>query len=321
MKSPWSTQRTHRTLRVVALASAAVPVLAACGSSAAEEDGNRDNETITFAAVPAESSTSLESDFSNITKLIEKETGTKVTFQNAADYAAVVEGQRAGKIDVASYGPFSYIIAKEQGIDLTAVAAPTNDKATKPAYTSHAYVRADSDISDLSDLEGKKACFTDAASTSGYLIPMKALKDEGIDMAKDLDPVLAGGHDAAVLSLKSGSCEAAFTHDAMLKTLQSSGQVKKGELRKIWESEKIPEDPIAVNEATVDPELADEIATVLREKANKPELVKAGICTSESSCHLPEEIEYGYRPVKDSDYDSIRTICDETQADACRSLD
>ncbi|WP_068255901.1 phosphate/phosphite/phosphonate ABC transporter substrate-binding protein [Janibacter corallicola] len=309
----------RRTTRLAALAAAAVPVLAACGSSAAETTNS--DETMTFAAVPAESSTSLESDYSNITELIEKETGVKVTFQNAADYAAVVEGQRAGKIDLASYGPFSYIIAKDQGVPIEAIAAPTSDEAKKPAYTSHAYVRADSDVQSLKDLKGEKVCFVDAASTSGYLVPMKGLKDEGLDMKKDVTPVLAGGHDASLLSLKSGQCEAAFTHDTMLQTLESSGQVKKGELRKVWQSEEIPEDPIALNEDTLDPKLAEEIATAIREKANKPALVEAGICESESDCVLPEEIEYGYRPVEDADYDPIRQICDETKADACRTLD
>ncbi|MFB9072141.1 phosphate/phosphite/phosphonate ABC transporter substrate-binding protein [Citricoccus parietis] len=298
---------------IAATAAASIPLLAACGSSESAE-------TLTFAAIPAESSASLESDYSNITELIEQETGITVEFQNASDYAAVIEGQRAGQIDIASYGPFSYVIAKDSGVNLDPVAAPTSDKDQEPAYTSLAYVAADSDIQDLADLQGKKVCFVDAASTSGYLVPMKGLLDEGIDLETDLEAILAGGHDASLLSLDSGSCDAAFAHDTMLNTLVTSGQIEEGAVRPVWESEPIIEDPIALNLDTIEPELAEQITTVLQEKGNKPALVEAGICASEEECELPEEIEYGYLPVDDSDFEPIREICAATDADACHSI-
>ena len=121
--------RHVRSAAAVLLASVTVTALAACGSSSDADTGE-----ITFAAVPAESSTSVESDYQNIVDLLEKETGRTVNFQNASDYAAVIEGQRSGQIDVASYGPFSYAIAKDSGINLTPVASPTHDENTAPAF-------------------------------------------------------------------------------------------------------------------------------------------------------------------------------------------
>ena len=302
-----------RTVRALAAGALALPLLAACGTAEAED-------TITFAAVPAESSTTLESSFENITKLLEEETGKKVEFQNASDYAAVIEGMRAGQIDAASFGPFAYVIAKDSGINMEPAAAPTSDPEVDPAYTSLAYAKKGSDITGLKDLKGKKVCFVDAASTSGYLVPMKGLMDEGLDMDKDLTPILSGGHDSSLLSLSSGDCDVAFAHDTMLKTLEKSGQVDSGSLVSVWESESITEDPIAVNKDSLDPEMADTITGILREKANKPAMVEAGICSSEDDCVLPEEIEYGYKEVDDSDFDSIRDICDATQADACKNV-
>lgn len=307
----------NRSIRNSALAASALialPAVAACGSGDAAT-----NDTLTFAATPAESSQSLQSDFANIIELLEQEAGVSIEFQNASDYAAVIEGQRAGQIDMASYGPFSYVIAKDSGVDIEAVVAPTNDKDVAPAYTSLAYVRADSDIDSLDDIDGQEVCFVDAASTSGYLVPMKGLMDAGKSMDDDMQQVLAGGHDASLLSLESGNCDVAFAHDAMLDTLVASGQLEDGALRSIWESDPIPEDPIALSNS-IDPEVIERITTVLREKANKPALVEAGICDSEDDCVLPELIEYGYLPVTDEDFDSIRELCEETKADACNSV-
>ncbi|WP_169251001.1 phosphate/phosphite/phosphonate ABC transporter substrate-binding protein [Brevibacterium sp. 'Marine'] len=304
-----------KAVRTITAGLLALPLLAACGSS-----GGSGDDTITFAAVPAESSSTLESSFENVTKLLEEETGQKVEFQNASDYAAVIEGMRAGQIDAASFGPFAYVIAKDSGIDIEPAAAPTNDKAKDPAYTSLAYVKKGSDITGLKDLKGKKVCFVDKASTSGYLVPMKGLQDEGIDMDKDLEPVLSGGHDASLLSLNSGDCDAAFAHDAMLTTLEKSGQVEKGSLEPVWESDPITEDPIAVNNDSLDADTAAKITNILREKANVPAMVEAGTCDSEDDCVLPEEITYGYKEVSDADFDAIRDICDATQADACKNV-
>ncbi|GAB2511950.1 Phosphate-import protein PhnD precursor [Corynebacterium atrinae] len=305
-----------RSGRISAAAAAALSasILTACNTSNAEDT------TLTFAAVPAESSASLEQSFGNITALIEQETGAKVKFQNASDYAAVIEGMRAGQVDIASFGPFSYVIAKDSGVNLEPIVAPTNDPNEPPAYTSLAYVKADSDIQSIDDLRGKTVCFVDQASTSGYLVPMKGLKDEGIDLSTDLTSVLAGGHDASLLSLESGNCDAAFAHDAMLTTLTNSGQVAAGELRAVWESDPITEDPIAINRDTVNEELATKIVEVLRDKANKKDLVAAGICASEEECGLPEETEYGYVPVSDADFNPIREICVATDAPACKNV-
>lgn len=300
----------------VLAAIVAMPLLVACGNNSDEAV----SDSLTFAAVPAESSHSLQSDYENIVKLLELETGKKVTFQNASDYAAVVEGQRAGKIDIASYGPFSYVIAHDSGVPIEPIAAPTSVKNKAPAYTSLAYVKKDSPIAGLSELKGKKVCFVDPSSTSGYLVPMKGLMDDGIDIDSDVEVVMAGGHDASLLTLNSGGCDVAFGHDTILKTLQGSGQIAPGALKPIWQSDPITEDPIAINTKTIDPNLQEIITTAIREKANKPALVQAGICESEDDCTLPEEIEWGYLPVVDSDFDSIRETCEVTKAEACSSI-
>lgn len=310
-------------VRAAAAAAAllAVTAVSACGESAGSSsaEASTDSEVLTFAAVPAEASASLSSDFAKIIALIEQETGKTVEFQNATDYAAVIEGQRAGKIDIASYGPFSYVIASDSGVPLEPLAAPTSDPDVFPAYTSLAYVREDSDITDLAGAEGRKVCFVDPASTSGYLVPSKGLLDLGMDLDADITPIMAGGHDASLLALESGQCDIAFAHDTMLNTLEGDGQIEAGALKSVWESDKIPEDPIAVNTDTVDAETVAKIDAALSTTANKPALVEAGICESESDCELPEEIEWGYLPVDESDYDPIRDICDVTKAEACQA--
>lgn len=311
MKSMTATAR-----RAAAAASAVLVVgaLAACGQSA---QAAGDDELV-FAAVPAESSSTLEQSFEPIVELLSQATGKDVKFQNVTDYASVIEGQRAGKIDIASYGPFSYVLARNAGVPIEPVVASVDSPDATPAYTSLAYTTPDSGITDLASARGKRVCFVDRASTSGFLAPLQGLTEAGLAQG-DYQEVLAGSHDASLMSLANGQCDIAFAHDAMLTTLERTGQMQPGAIVPVWESEPLPEDPVVVNTESMDEATRGKVTAALREKANKPALVEAGICPSEDECTLPEETEWGYTAVDDADYAPVRKICDVTKADACES--
>lgn len=315
---------SRRSLGVAAAAAAAVLGLTACGSSAAEDTeaatgGSGDPQTLVLAAVPAEDSASLQQQFQLVADVIEKETGHDVEFQNATDYAAVIEGQRAGKVHIAGYGPFSYITAKDGGVATVAVAAPVDSVDAEPGYQSYAITKPGSGIKSLDDFRGKTVCFVDPSSTSGYLYPSAGLKELGIDPEKDITPVFAGGHDASVLAVDSGQCEAGFAYDNIVdKTLVEKGQIEPGDIEVVWKSETIAASPIAIS-TDLSPELQAQLAAIFREQLNRPALVAAGVCADEESCVLPEETEYGYVPAEDSLYDGVRKVCEITQAAACKN--
>ncbi|WP_425307756.1 phosphate/phosphite/phosphonate ABC transporter substrate-binding protein [Ammonicoccus fulvus] len=314
--------RSLRTKSILAAAAAGLMFLSACGESAsAPSSGSgasgEGKTTIVFAAVPSEESTSLQAEYETIIKLIEKDTGKKVEFQNATDYAAVIEGQRAGKIDIAAYGPFSYKIAKDGGVPVEPLASLVDAPDEKPGYFSIGWVKSDNtEITSIEAMKGKKICFVDKASTSGYLYPSAGLLGANINPETDITPVMAGGHDASLLSIKSGQCDAGFAYEEMQTQMVAKGQLADGEVKEIWRSEQIMGSPFAMNTETLDSDTQDKLRAMV-EKANKPDLVAAGICTDEASCNLPEEKEWGMVKVTDADYDGVRKVCDLTKAEAC----
>lgn len=311
-----------RTATVLA-AAGSLFLVAGCGQSAADtgsgESAAAGDDTITFAAVPSEESESLQSQYEAIIKLLEQETGKTVEFQDATDYAAVIEGQRAGKIDLAGYGPFSYVIAADGGVPVEPVASLVDGPDENPGYRSFGWVPADSDITDLAGFEGKTVCFVDAASTSGFLYPSAGLLDLGIDPEADVEQVMAGGHDASLIAIDSGQCDAGFAYDAMGEALVDGGQLEEGAVKVVWESELIMGSPVAMNTESLDAETQDIIRTALTEKANVDYLVQEGLCDDAESCVLPEESTWGFVPVEDSEYDGVREVCEVTKAEACNA--
>ncbi|TWF81278.1 phosphate/phosphite/phosphonate ABC transporter binding protein [Pseudonocardia hierapolitana] len=156
------------TLRRAAVACAAALALTACGESAVGSPASSaGGDTLVFASIPSEESTSLQQSYAPVLAMLERETGTTIEFQNATDYAAVIEGMRAGQIDIALLGPFPYVLAKGQDPGITPVAAVVDAPGDQPGYQLYGIAGADSGITDLAGFAGRSVCFVDPNSTSG----------------------------------------------------------------------------------------------------------------------------------------------------------
>jgi len=309
------------TVRRIATACAALALLTltACGQSAAGAPA-ADAGTLVFAAVPSEQSTTLKQSYEPLLAMLEKETGMTIEFQNATDYAAVIEGMRAGQIDIAQYGPFSYVLAKNQADGITPIASSVEEKGGKPGYQSYGITAAGSGITDLAGFAGRTVCFVDPNSTSGYLYPTAGLIEAGVDPVNGIKPTFAGGHDASALSVASGQCEAGFAYDSIVDVqLIESGQLKAGQLEVVWKSEMIAGSPIALS-GDLDPQLRQKITDAFEQKANVDYLTANGFCPSTDECQVGEEDGWGYVPVDDTLYDGVRQVCDVTKAESCTSL-
>src|SRR5947209_16586830 len=70
--------------------------------------------------------------------------GKKIRFQSATNYAAVIEAQRTHKVDIAQYGPLSYVVARSTGVNATPVAAQTLTKGAQPGYQDRKSTRLNS---------------------------------------------------------------------------------------------------------------------------------------------------------------------------------
>ncbi|HJT93308.1 MAG TPA: PhnD/SsuA/transferrin family substrate-binding protein, partial [Mycobacterium sp.] len=148
-------------------------------------------------------------------------------------------------------------------------------------YQSYGIVQAGSSITDLAGYRGKKICFVDPSSTSGYLYPTAGLLEAGINPTKDIEPIFAGGHDASVLAVKSGQCDAGFPYDSMVDSqLIEKGSLQPGEIATLWKSEKTPAHR-SPSPTTSTPELKDTLARLIAEQANVDDLKANGFCSGD----------------------------------------
>jgi phosphonate transport system substrate-binding protein len=178
-------------------------------ASASADDWRTKYPEITFAVIPAENGTGVLERYTSFVNYLSKELGIKMTLRVANDYAAVIEGQRAGNIHIGYYGPASFARARLTGVKTDAFVIDVNSDGSK-GYYSVFYVLAKSPYQKLEDLKGKNLGLVDPNSTSGNNMPRFKMNQMGVDPDTYFSKVVfTGSHENAVLALAQGTVDVA----------------------------------------------------------------------------------------------------------------
>lgn len=315
-----------RNLSYAAVAAATVLALSGCAPAAAPTTESGFPAEIVIGAIPNENSADLTGTYEPLVKMLEAETGSTVKLQQASDYAGIVEGLIADRVDIAFLGPFSYVIATANEANIKPLGAVAGEKGEASGYHALGIARGDNDsVTELKDFAGKDTCFVDPGSTSGFLYPSAGLIKEGIaasgkesDISAALNPIYAGGHDAAALAVKNGDCEVGFAMQSMVEeTLPASGDLSEGDLKLVWVSEKIPGSVFAVRNS-LGGETTAKLTELFTEKANADYFESQGYCEGDA-CLITGEHAWGVVPATDADYQGIRSVCASTKSEKCES--
>jgi phosphonate transport system substrate-binding protein len=228
----------------------ATAVLVSTVGAARAEDWKKQYPELTFAVVPAENASGVSDRYAGFADYLSKELGVPVKLRVANDYAAVIEGQRAGNIQIAYYGPASYSKAYLTAVKTEPfVTTRNNDGAI--GYYSVIYVKADSPYRDIRDLKGKTIGFVDPNSTSGYNAPRYFLNKAGIDVDSFFgNSIVTGSHENAVIALDKGTVDCAANwwnaeNDSNLTRMDKKGMAKKENFRIVFKSGLLPGSPYA----------------------------------------------------------------------------
>ena len=210
----------------------AVAGAAATATAARAQSWKAKYPELVFAAVPAENASTVMDNYGPFMAYLGREIGTKVTLRIANDYAAVIEGQRAGNVHIGYYGAASFARARLIGVKTDAFCVDVNADGSI-GYYSVFYVRANSPYQTLADLKGKALGLVDPNSTSGYNVPLYELNKRGIPAADKYfsKVVITGSHENAVMALAQGTVEVAANEwtspsDNDVVNLASRGMLK-----------------------------------------------------------------------------------------------
>lgn len=234
------------------LALAATGLAATLAAPAFAQDWKAKFPELVYATVPAENASGVTERFGPFIAYLSKELGVKVTLRVANDYAAVIEGQRAGSIHIGDYGPSSYVRAHtvSNGGVMAFATLRADDGST--GYYSVAYAKKNAQGSKLEDFKGKNLCLVDPNSTSGNNVPLYSMSKMNIEPGTYFANVVnAGSHENAVMAVQQGTCDIGFNwwnsdRDSNLSRMDVKKMVKKDDFKIVFKSEKIPGSPYAI---------------------------------------------------------------------------
>src|SRR5688500_12109806 len=125
---------------------------------------NANPARLRVALLPDENAATLIQNAQPLKAHLEKALNKDIEIIVTTDYSSMIEAMRFGRIEVAYFGPFSYVLAKSRapGIEPFAVGVEKGS----PTYQSVLIATAGGPVATLADVRGKPFGFGDQASTS-----------------------------------------------------------------------------------------------------------------------------------------------------------
>ncbi|MET3728620.1 phosphonate transport system substrate-binding protein [Fictibacillus halophilus] len=232
-------------------------ILSACGTNKEDKKETKSNkdEVFTIGVIPAQTEGEMKGALDKLQKVLSEKMEREVKITSYPDYNGVVEAMNYDKIDMAYFGPLTYVVAHEES---GAKAIVTQLIKGEPFYYSYLITHKDSEYKNLedmvSDVKNVKFAFGDPSSTSGSLIPSIKLKEEGIyrsESDSDFNNVrFTGSHDATALAVQNKQVDVGAIDSAIYDKLIEEGAIDGEQFKVIWKSEKLFQYPWAVSKST-----------------------------------------------------------------------
>ena len=204
----------------------AIAALGLFASNAAVAQG-RDPATLRVALLPDENASTLIQNAQPLKAYLEQTLKKNIEIIVTTDYSSMIEAMRFGRIEVAYFGPFSYVLAKSRAPEIEPFAVGL--ERGSPTYNSILIATAGGPVKTLADIRGKPFAFGDQASTSSHLAPRAhLLKKAGLDGEKDYRPVHLGTHDAVARAVQAGQVPAGALSKAIYDNLVSRNTIDPG---------------------------------------------------------------------------------------------
>lgn len=250
----------------------------------------RNPSRIRLALLPDENASTIIQNAQPLRAHLARVLGREVQIMVTTDYSSMIEAMRFGRIEVAYFGPFSYVLAKSRAPGIEPFAVGIERGAT--TYRSIIVGTAGGPVQKLEDVRGHPVAFGDQASTSSHLVPRATiLQRTGLVGDRDYRVVHVGTHDAVARTVESGRAPVGGLSEQIFRTLLQRGIVQRDRLVDVAFSDPVPNYPMVVQGDLV-PELQQAIRDAFL-NLRDPELLRNF------------RVE-GFAPTNDAAYDILR---------------
>ena len=170
-------------LSILASSILALSLLATGCSDGPEEEANGPS-TLRVALLPDENASDVIKNNEPLRDYLEDELDREVELVVTTDYSSMIEAMSRGRLELAYFGPLSYVLAQEKA-EIEPFVALQETEGEDPTYQGVFIGNAEAGVDSLDKVAGKTVAWGDQASTSSHLIP-KAMLAKDADLKVDL---------------------------------------------------------------------------------------------------------------------------------------
>nr|5LV1_A Chain A, PtxB [Prochlorococcus marinus str. MIT 9301]5LV1_B Chain B, PtxB [Prochlorococcus marinus str. MIT 9301]5LV1_C Chain C, PtxB [Prochlorococcus marinus str. MIT 9301] len=247
-----------------------------------------DPDKLIVALIPDENAATVIQDNQGLKDYLTEAFDKEIELVVTTDYSSMIEAARNDRLDLAYFGPLSYVLAKAVS-DIEPFAARI--KGGTKTYNSCIIGNTKKGVTSFDDIKGTTFALGDPASTSSRLFPELTLAENGLTKGKDFQGVFLGSHDAVALAVQNGNAQAGGMACPILKSLKKKGVIDPSKVTTIAQSSPIPQYPWTMR-STLSPELKEKIRFTFLDL--------------DSDKVLKPFNADGFASITDSDYDGIR---------------
>jgi len=233
--------------RIVIAGCVILALVAGCkkGEKTSQEEKPHGNPLV-IGLIPEQDIFSQVERYRPLADYLSRKIGRKIELKMLTRYGNIVNNFVSSGMDGAFFGSFTYTLAHAK-LGVEVLARPVNlDGAS--TYHGLLFVRKDSGIISIKEMQGKRFVFVDKATTAGYLLPLEYFHHNGVKNYRKYlgETYFAGTHEDAIHDVLEKKADIGAAKNTVFERIAKKDPRINKELLVLVKSPEVPENALAM---------------------------------------------------------------------------
>lgn len=200
-------------------------------------------QSFAFSAIPDQDETKLKERFSKLAVYLSKELDVEAKFIPIKSYSSSIAAFRNKQVQLAWFGGFSGVKARQIVPNAIAIAQGIQDKKFRTYFIANVKTGLKYSEEFPKSIEGKTFTFGSKGSTSGRLMPEYFIRENFHKAPKDIFSKVAysPNHTKTIALVQSGAYEVGAVNFKVWQSALSTNKVDTSKVKLIWKSPTFPD--------------------------------------------------------------------------------
>ena len=200
-------------------------------------------QTFTFSAIPDQDETKLKERFSKLATYLSKELNVDAKFIPIKSYSASIAAFRNKQVQLAWFGGFSGVKARQIVPNSIAIAQGVQDREFRSYIIANAKTGLKYSDTFPKEIQNKTFTFGSKGSTSGRLMPEYFIRENLNKAPSEIFSKVgySGNHSKTIALVQSGAYQVGAVNFKVWDSALKSGKIDTSKVKIIWKTPTFPD--------------------------------------------------------------------------------